>query len=118
VFKTTKDACDSDQSRFPYFAALVRNPRVEVHTWIFPTCPVDSIRLATFTELPHMSQCGFLAPITPAITDPWLIPENVVVSIMVRGDGQSGRPTYPEHEVVERLSIYLVQCFLHRQPEF
>ena len=33
-----------------------------------------SILLATLTVLPQMSYCGFRAPITPAITGPWLIP--------------------------------------------
>lgn len=43
-------------------------------TWIFPSSPVLSILLATFTVLPQMSYWGFLAPITPAITGPWLMP--------------------------------------------
>lgn len=43
-------------------------------TWIFPSSPVLSILLATFTVLPQMSYWGFLAPMTPAITGPWLIP--------------------------------------------
>lgn len=43
-------------------------------TWIFPSSPVLSILLATFTVLPHMSYCGFLAPMTPAITGPWFMP--------------------------------------------
>ena len=43
-------------------------------TWIFPSTPVVSILLATFTLLPQMSYWGFWAPMTPAITGPWLIP--------------------------------------------
>lgn len=43
-------------------------------TWILPSSPVLSILLATFTVLPQMSYWGFLAPMTPAITGPWLIP--------------------------------------------
>lgn len=45
-------------------------------TCIFPRTPVLSIRLATFTVFPQMSYCGFWAPMTPAITGPWLIPDN------------------------------------------
>ena len=45
-------------------------------TCIFPRTPVLSILLATFTVFPQISYCGFWAPMTPAITGPWLIPEN------------------------------------------
>lgn len=44
-------------------------------TWIFPRTPVLSILLATFTVFPQISYCGFWAPMTPAITGPWLIPD-------------------------------------------
>lgn len=44
-------------------------------TCIFPSTPVVSILLATFTLFPQMSYWGFWAPITPAITGPWFIPE-------------------------------------------
>ena len=37
---------------------------------------VESIRLATFTELPQISYCGLFAPMTPATAGPILIPEN------------------------------------------
>ena len=40
------------------------------YTCIFPKVPVLSIRLAIFTVFPHISYCGFLAPITPATTGP------------------------------------------------
>lgn len=43
-------------------------------TCIFPSIPVLSIRLATFTVFPQISYCGFCAPMTPAMTGPWLIP--------------------------------------------
>lgn len=39
-------------------------------TCIEPARPVDSIRLATFTVLPHMSKWGFLTPMTPAVIGP------------------------------------------------
>lgn len=48
---------------------------LSLHTWILPSTPVVSIRLATLTLLPQMSYWGFWAPITPAITGPWLIPD-------------------------------------------
>ena len=35
-----------------------------------PARPVDSMRLATLTVLPHMSKWGFLTPITPAVMGP------------------------------------------------
>ena len=41
---------------------------------VWPATPVPSIRLATFTVLPQMSYCGFLAPITPATTGPTFRP--------------------------------------------
>lgn len=44
-------------------------------TCIFPSTPVVSILLATFTLFPQMSYWGFWAPITPAITGPWFIPK-------------------------------------------
>lgn len=44
-------------------------------TCIFPRTPVLSILLATFTVFPQISYCGFWAPMTPAITGPWLIPD-------------------------------------------
>lgn len=44
-------------------------------TWIFPRTPVLSILLATFTVFPQISYCGFWAPMTPAITGPWLMPD-------------------------------------------
>lgn len=53
-------------------------------TCIFPRTPVLSIRLATFTVFPQISYCGFWAPMTPAITGPWLIPDK-------------GRETISEH---------------------
>ena len=37
---------------------------------------VESILLATFTELPQISYCGLFAPMTPATTGPILIPGN------------------------------------------
>ena len=43
-------------------------------TCILSRTPVLSILLATLTVLPQISYCGFWAPITPAITGPWLIP--------------------------------------------
>ena len=44
------------------------------YTWVFPVSPVLSILLARLTVSPHMSYCGFLAPMTPATMGPWLIP--------------------------------------------
>lgn len=55
-----------------------------LHTCIFPSTPVLSILLATFTVFPHMSYCGFWAPMTPAMTGPWLIPEKENRSVMNR----------------------------------
>ena len=51
-------------------------------TWVFPTSPVESILLARLTASPHMSYCGFFAPITPATMGPWLIPLRVHVGAM------------------------------------
>lgn len=47
---------------------------IEVCTCIRFVTPVESILLATFTVLLHMSYWGFCAPITPAITGPWFNP--------------------------------------------
>lgn len=44
------------------------------HTCILPTMPVLSIRLATLTVSPQISNCGFTVPITPAITGPTEMP--------------------------------------------
>lgn len=46
----------------------IRMSRTSWVTWIPSKTPVDSILEATFTALPQMSYCGFLAPITPATT--------------------------------------------------
>lgn len=50
-------------------------------TWILLASPLLSMRLATLTVSPQISYWGFLAPITPAITGPWLIPvdHNILV---------------------------------------
>ena len=50
--------------------------RLSFITWIFPIMQVESILLATFTELPQISYCGLFAPMTPATTGPILIPGN------------------------------------------
>lgn len=58
-----------------WIKALKKKKKLRVvSTWILPSSPVLSIRLATFTVFPQMSYCGLRAPITPAITGPWFIP--------------------------------------------
>lgn len=69
-------------------------------TWIFPRTPVLSIRLATFTVFPQMSYCGFWAPMTPAITGPWLIP----------GDGQQNVSKYT---VSHGVSLSFFSAFIY-----
>ena len=46
-------------------------------TWMRPLTPVLSMRLARFTVVPQMSYCGFVAPMTPAITGPWAMPDPI-----------------------------------------
>ena len=58
----------------PQRTDMVDTHRAHWITWILSRTPVLSILLATLTVLPQMSYCGFWAPITPAMTGPWLIP--------------------------------------------
>lgn len=50
-------------------------------TWMWLGRPVLSIRLATFTVLPHISYCGLLAPITPATTGPMFKPKMITIQM-------------------------------------
>ena len=57
-----------------YFSCQNNILHGHMYTWVFPVSPVLSILLARLTVSPHMSYCGFLAPMTPATMGPWLIP--------------------------------------------
>ena len=55
-------------------------------TWILPGTPVDSIRLARFTESPQMSKTNLSRPITPPTTGPEFKP--------IRKSRQSAPPAW------------------------
>lgn len=98
-------------------------PPLSPHTWILPSTPVVSIRLATLTLLPQMSYWGFWAPITPAITGPWLIPDRrEQVTPHPPRKGQENRPartvlTDPQPEVVEGVLVDDVELPHQREGE-
>lgn len=60
--------------KFCLCSASQKKKKTFKFTCIRPIMPHESMRDATFTVLLHMSYCGFWAPITPAITGPWLRP--------------------------------------------
>lgn len=60
--------------RWEWYKYIVDDCLESMLTWVHPISPVLSIRLDIFTVSPQMSYWGFLDPMTPATTGPWLIP--------------------------------------------